>query len=117
MKKDLEPQDQRVDALMELIISIYGSERVVLKASKLGALNLLRSSRLSQQILGLQRLIFEDPTLKDPPEEESIPGLLEELEEELAGQLAKRSLEESIEKKVRRKVEERHEEYLQDIKN
>lgn len=116
MGKEPEPRNQRIDALMELIISIYGSEKIVLKASKLGALTLLRSSKPRQRVLGLQRLILEDPTLKDPPEEESIPGLLEELEEELAGQLARRSLEESINQKVRRKVEERHEEYLQDIK-
>lgn len=117
IKKDPGSRDQRIDALLELIINIYGSEKVVLKASKLGALTLLRSSKLPQQVLGLQRLIFEDPTLKDPPEEEFIPGLLEELEDELAGQLARRSLEESIEQKVRRKVEERHEEYLQEIKS
>ncbi len=116
VKKYPGSRDQRIDALLELIINIYGSEKVVLKASKLGALALLRSEKLSQQVLGLQRLIFEDPTLKNPPEEGLISGLLEELEDKLAGQLAKRSLEESIEQKVRRKVEERHEEYLQEIK-
>ncbi len=115
--KDPEPRNQQVNAILELIVNIYGSEKMVLKANKLGALTLLRSPKLSQRVLGLQKIILDDPTLKDPPEDKIIPGLLEELEDVLAGQLARRSLEESIEQKARRKVEERHEEYLQDIKS
>ena len=115
--KDLGSEDRRVDALLELFFNIYGHEKMILKASKLGALNLLRSAKVPRQVLGLQRLILEDPTLKEPPAKKLIPGVLEELEDELATQLARRSLEKSIEQKVRRKVEERHEEYLREIKS
>lgn len=107
---------KRVDALVELITSIYGSEKLVLKAGKLDALTLIRSRSLSRRLLGLQRIILENPALQDPPPGAAIPEVLEELEGVLADQLARRSLEESIEQKVRDRVEERHEEYLQEIK-
>lgn len=107
---------QQLNALIELINDIYGTEKMVLKAGKLEALSLIRSRKPEQQLLGLQRLIFENPTLKEAPSEQQIPGAIEELEEILAEVLARRSLEESIDFKIKERIEERHEEYMQDIK-
>lgn len=116
-KKNFSPSPQKqVSALLDMVGKIYGSEKLVLRAGKLDALTLIRSRDLPSQLLGLQRLILEDPTLKDPPPEEQIPGVLQQLEDLLADLLARRSLEDSIEQKVRARVEERHEEYLQEIK-
>lgn len=109
------PQRQ-IGALLDLVGRIYGKEKLVLRAGKMDAIGLLHSQDLASQILGLQRLILEDPTLKTPPAVEEIPGVLGELEDLLADLLARRSLEDSIEQKVRVRIEERHEEYLDEIR-
>lgn len=113
VKKNDFPQ---INALIELINDIYGTEKMVLKAGKMEALSLIRSRKPDQQLLGLQRLIFENPTLNNPTPEKQIPSVIEEMKEVLASLLARRSLEESIEHKIKERVEERHEEYLQEIK-
>ncbi len=107
---------RQLNALLELVNDIYGTEKMVLKAGKLEALSLIRSHKPELQLLGLQRLIYENPTIKEIPSEQQIPGLIEELEDVLAEILARRSLEESIEHKIKTRIEERHEEYMQEIK-
>jgi ATP-dependent Lon protease len=113
MKMELQRQ---LNALIDMVNDIYGTEKMVLKAGKLEALALIRSRKPAQRLLGLQRLILENPTLADPPPEENIPAVIAELEEILAERLARRSLEESLEHKIKMRIEERHEDYLQEIK-
>ncbi|MCL6480060.1 MAG: ATP-dependent protease, Lon family, partial [Peptococcaceae bacterium] len=58
------PQNQltrQVNALYGMISSIYGSDKLVLRAGKLNALQLMRSERLEDRVLALQKLVFEDP--------------------------------------------------------
>lgn len=117
MELDRNKQCQRqLNALIELVNDIYGTEKMVLKAGKLEALALIRSRKPARQLLGLQRLILENPTLNEAPPEDQIPRAIEELEEVLAELLARRSLEESLEQKIKLRIEERHEEYMQEIK-
>jgi len=106
----------QIGALIKLVNDIYGTEKMVLKAGKMEALSLLRSNKPERQLLGLQRLIFENPTLQEETSEKQISGVIEELKEALSELLARRSLEESIEGKVKKRIEERHEEYMQEIK-
>ncbi|HPU00573.1 MAG: ATP-dependent protease, Lon family [Firmicutes bacterium] len=111
------PQHQkRLSALLEQVNRIYGTEKMVLKAGKLGALSLLRSRDPSRQLLGLQRLLLENPTLSDLPTAERFPQVFAELEEALAGLMARRSLEESLEQKIRERLEKQHDELLMEIK-
>ncbi|WP_428845477.1 Lon family ATP-dependent protease [Azotosporobacter soli] len=107
---------RRVTALYGLYSALIGPEKVILKAGKLDALTLMRSEKLSERVLGLQRLVFEDPTLAALPSKEEVPPLLDELEDELADMLARRNLEERMERKVNERMEERHQEYIREIK-
>ena len=77
---------------------------------------MIHSRKPARQLLGLQRLVFENPTLSDLPTEEQFPEAFTELEEALADLLARRSLEESLEYKIKERLEEQHEEYLLEIK-
>jgi ATP-dependent Lon protease len=106
----------RVDAFYELLAHIYGADKLILKATKLEALALLRSRNLRKKVLGLQKVLFEDPTLDKIPSLLEIPSILKELEEHAAHILARRSLEESIEQKINLKLQERHEEYIREVK-
>ncbi|WP_094606651.1 Lon protease [Sporomusa silvacetica DSM 10669] len=107
---------RQVAALYGLYTGVLGAEKVVLKAGKLGALDLMRSARLDERVLALQKLVFEDPTLDQLPALENIPEILNEIEDELADLCARRTVEDRIEKKIAEKMEERHQEYVQEIR-
>ncbi len=107
---------RQIAALFGLLASIYGSERLVLKAGKLGALQEMRSDQSTERISALQKLVYEDPTIASP-EEEDIPRIIEEIQDELADLLARKSVEETIEKRIAEKMQEKHEEYVRDIRS
>ncbi|MDF2500568.1 MAG: lon [Anaerosporomusa subterranea] len=118
-EKVVSPDDglkRRVTSLYSLYSSVIGPEKVVLKAGKLDALELIRSQDLAERVLGLQKLVFEDPTVEKIPSRSDIPAILDEVEDELADMLARREVEERIEKKIADKMEERHQEYVREIK-
>ncbi len=108
---------RRVNALQEIIMQIYGPERLILRAGKLQALKLLRSQLVGERVLALQKLIMEDPALVHVPDEKDIPPILDQLEDELADLLARRALEDDLEKRIADRMQERHEEYVKDIRN
>lgn len=107
---------KQVAALYSLLASIYGTDRLVMKAGKVDALHLMRSENLAERVLGLERLTFDSPSLERLPVPEEIPGILARVEEELADLLARKAVEERIERRVSEKMQERHEEYLQEIR-
>lgn len=107
---------RRVTALFEMLANLVGSDKLVLKAGKLDALKLMRSSKISNRILALQRLAFEDPTIDRAPTPAQYAGAIAAVEEELADLIAHRTVEDSIEKKVGAKMAQRHQDYIKDLK-
>ncbi|MDS1030558.1 Lon family ATP-dependent protease [Bacillota bacterium LX-D] len=109
-------EDRQVAALFRVLCNVYGTDRLVLKASKLEALDLLRSKDLADKVLALQKIVYEDPTLDQIPVQEEIPVILEEIEDEIANDMARRVVEDKLDAKIAEKMQERHEEYIQEIK-
>lgn len=107
---------RQVNALYGLVANLYGSDKLVLRAGKLNALQLMRSVRLEERVLALQKLVFEDPTYETIPSVEQIPAILEQIEEEIADIIAKRTIEEDLEKKINEKLQRRHNDYVREIK-
>jgi ATP-dependent Lon protease len=107
---------RRVTALYDILGELYGPDQLVLRASKLEALDLLRSPRLAERVLGLQRLVYDDPTLDQVPAAREIPRVLAAIEDALADLVARRSVEEQLERKVAERMQQRHEEYLQELR-
>ena len=107
---------RQVNALYGLVSNLYGSDKLVLRAGKLNALQLMRSDLLEERVLALQKLIFEDPTLDTVPSQEEIPEILQQLEEEIADTIARRTVEDDIERKVNEKLQLRHEDYVREIR-
>lgn len=107
---------RQVAAVFGMYSGIVGPEKVVLKAGKLGALHLMKSEKLPERVLALQKLVYEDPTIDQAPSHQDIPAILAEIEDELADIMARRVVEEKIEKKINEKMEERHQEYIKEIK-
>lgn len=112
----VEPIDHDIDALYDILIDIEGADRLVLKASKLEALTLIRSNNRNQRILGLQKIVYENPTLDKLPKDDEIPTLLKEMMDYLANIMARRSFEDELEKRISAKMEENHQDYIFDIK-
>lgn len=106
----------RVAALYSILGEIYGAERLVLRASKLGVLEAMQSGNLPEQVLALQKLIQGDPTLEKMPQARQIPKVLRRLEDALAQIVARRVVEDDLEKKINEKIQERQDQYLQDMK-
>lgn len=107
---------RRVGALFSVLSEVYGPERLVVKAGKLEALTLMRSSRLADRVVALQRLVSDDPTIHRPPAEAEIPRVLSEIEDELADLVAQRRVEEDLERKVAERMNRRQDDYLQEIR-
>lgn len=108
--------EKQVAAFYDILCDIYGPERVVLKANKLEALELIRSRILAERVLGLQKLVLEDPTLDRVPDEQEIPEVLAELEAAVADVVAYRALEDRLERLIAEKMQEKHEEYFREVK-
>jgi len=116
---NLESEDflrRRVGAMFGFLASIYGPEKLVLKAGKLGALAGMKSKDVLQQVVALQKVVYEDPTIQSSPAMDEIPEILESCEEEIAEHIARQSIEDEIEERVSRKLQEKHEDYVREIK-
>lgn len=107
---------RRINAIIQILGDLYGREKLVLRAGKLEALDLMESKDPAEQILALQRILREDPTLEEVPKEDQILDALDVLEEQVADLLVRRNIEERLEQRVAEKMQERHEEYVRDLK-
>lgn len=108
--------ERQIDGLLNLISNILGSDKMVLKATKLGALKFLRSEKLPEKVLALKRLVYEDPTMNLTEQDSDLSQFVDIMEEKIAEMIARRSLEEQLEQRVAQKMQERHEEYINEVK-
>jgi len=105
-----------VTALYEMLSSVVGQDKLVLRAGKVGALKMMRSSSLPDRLCALQRLVFEDPTVERATTRAQQRKAIGEIEETMASLIAQKSVEDEIERRVNSKMNERHHEYLKDLK-
>jgi len=113
---DEEEWRREIDALYVLLSSYYGTDKLILKASRLEALKLMRSDQLVERAAGLRKIVSDDPTLQQIPKLQEIPQILDEIEDQIAELIAKRSVKERLERVVAVKMQERHEDYVKEIK-
>ncbi len=76
----------------------------------------MRSQNLPDRLCGLQRLVFEDPTLERATTRGAQRKVVGEIEEAMADVIAQRHAEDAIERRVNEKMAERHQEYVKDLK-
>jgi ATP-dependent Lon protease len=113
---DEDEWSREVESLYVLLSNYYGTDKLVLKASKLEALGLMRSELLAERVAGLQKIVAENPTTLKIPKLQEVPQILDEIEEQIAELIARRSVEERLERVVLEKMQERHEDYVKEIK-
>ena len=107
---------RQVAALYEILAGALGKDKVIMRAGKLGALKMMRSSAVGERVLGLQRLVFEDPTLERVPAPGAYRKAIAEIEDALADIVAQRTVEDEVERRVNEKMVHRHAEYVRDLK-
>jgi ATP-dependent Lon protease len=108
---------RQIKVLFGLLANIYGAEKLVVKAGKLDALTGMRSDVLEEQVVALQKLAFEDPTIERSPARKDIPRIIERVQDQLADMIARKWVEDRIERKIAERMQERHDDYVREIKN
>ncbi len=107
---------RKAEALGGVLTSLFGQERLLKRAERVGARVMLTSRQLGRRVLGLQRIVYEDPSLNAIPREAEIPAILEDLQERIADLMARKSIEDEIERRVADRMKERQDEYLRAIR-
>lgn len=105
-----------VSALYEMLASVIGQDKLVLRAGKVSALKMMRSQNLSDRLCALARLVFEDPTIERTSTRAQQRKAIAEIEEALADLMAQKTVGDAIERRVSEKMNARHQEYLKDLK-
>ncbi len=105
-----------VSALYDMLASVIGPEKLVLRAGKVSALKMMRSANLPDRLCALARLVHEDPTLERVTSRTEQRKVIADIEEAMADLMAHKTVEDAIERKIGAKMNERHQEYLKDLK-
>jgi ATP-dependent Lon protease len=107
---------REVAALYDVLADALGTEKVVMRAGKLGTLKEMRSPAIPDRLLALQRIVFEDPSLETRPAKAQYKKIIAEIEDRLADLVAQRTVGDQIEAKINAKMVQRHNEYLRELK-
>lgn len=105
----------QVENLYQSLDSLYGTQGLVLRASKLDAIDLIKSERLEEKILGLHRILAEDPTINELKFHGNLEQETAYLEELLAEESARRSVEAEWQKRIQEKVDQNYQVYVRDL--
>ena len=104
------------EAIFAMCASIWGPDKLVLRANKFGALDLIQSQKPEDRVLALQRMVMQDPTFDKKPELDEIPAILEAIVNEMADHIARRNLEDKMEQKINKKMEEKHQDFVREMR-
>jgi ATP-dependent Lon protease len=107
---------REIAVLYDVLADALGTEKVVMRAGKLGTLKEMRSQAIPDRLLALQRLVFEDPSLETRPAKAQYKKVIGEIEDKLADLVAQRTVGDQIEAKINAKMVQRHQEYLRELK-
>lgn len=104
----------RVDQLYTQLDKIYGTQKLIVKASKLDAVELMNSPRLDAKVLALQKLL-EDPTIEVLPSEETMAGTITRLERLIVDLSVRKAIEEQLQHRINQKMNEKYKDYVREI--
>ncbi|MEA1961572.1 MAG: Lon family ATP-dependent protease [Bacillota bacterium] len=106
----------KIEKLIAQLKAYYGNTEFMLMASKLEAAELIQADAMDMKILGLLRIMQQDPTLNQLPVETKLELIFNQLEEKLVDLLARRAVEQSLQVEIQKKMEENYKQYVQEVK-
>lgn len=104
----------KIENLYRNLDSLYGTQGLILRASKLDAIELVNSEDLAERLLGLHRILAEDPTVKEL-KHATLDQETAYLEDLLAGESARRVVEAEMQRRIQEKVDQNYQVYVRDI--
>ncbi|MBQ7567781.1 Lon family ATP-dependent protease, partial [bacterium] len=107
---------RRLDILFHILAQLYGPDKLVLKARKAGVVRQVKSSRVGERLLALERLIFEDATLSSIPSKEEYEEVFDRCKNELANIVARRTVEMELDQKVAMRMRDRQNEFAEEMR-
>ncbi|MEN6324839.1 MAG: Lon family ATP-dependent protease [Syntrophomonas sp.] len=106
----------RIECLYKNLANIYGTQGLILRASKLEAIDLMSSSRQEDRIIALERILQENPGIVSLNENEDLAAIIERLEDRVADDYARKNIEEKIQQRIQEKMDQKYSDYIRDIK-
>lgn len=106
----------KVKALIALLNTVMGVKTVIVKAGKCNALELLHSEDVIEQMLGLGRLLKENPNLENWPQPGALQEGLDELEDAFAELQARKLVEKEMDNRIEAMLQERHDTYVEEMR-
>ena len=112
-----EQLETKIAALFALLSDLYSTDNLLVKAGKLDILDDLDSDEINQQLIALQKIVLDNPTLDNLPSSNNAKlELVDKLEEELVAQQSQKLAKEKIEEKINDKLAEKEQEYLKKLR-
>lgn len=108
---------REVRALWDRAREIYGPERLVLMAAKVGVLSMMRSSDLRQQVTALLRVLEQRPATPVEGAEEELGALVARAEERIADEVARKRVRDEIERQVHQRMQRQQARYLEELRH
>lgn len=106
----------RIESIYKKLDAIYGTQGLIMRASKFDAIDLMSSISLQDRIVALRRILKENPTINDKVGEKQTPALVSELEELLVQIYARRKVEDELENRIQERMDQKYSDYVRDIK-
>ncbi|MGM0501456.1 MAG: Lon family ATP-dependent protease [Bacillota bacterium] len=109
--------ETKITALFALLSDVFTIDDLLVKAGKLDVLEFLESDNPKQQLIALQKIVYDNPTLDQIPSDlNSKLDLVADLEDELTNQLATKLAKEELEEKINTKLAQKEKEYLKQLR-
>lgn len=105
----------KIESIYRSLDQLYGTQGLILRASRLDAIDLMSSANPYDRILALKRVLWEDPTFTAPESDEDLEYTLMEIEDRIAEKLARKAVEEDLQQRIQDKMNEKYNDYLRDI--
>lgn len=105
----------KIESIYKSLDQLYGTQGLILRASRLDAIDLMSSQNPHDRILALKRVLWEDPTFTAPESDEDWEHTLMEIEDRIAEKLARKAVEEDLQQRIQDKMNEKYNDYLRDI--
>ena len=106
----------RIMGISDILKKILGAEQFTARAKQLRAADLLNSPEIGEQILALERIVYNNPAIDQVKPAKQYALAIDALEQTLAEIVARRKVEESIDKQVQEVLQERQQKYVKDIR-
>ncbi|MDQ7827376.1 MAG: Lon family ATP-dependent protease [Armatimonadota bacterium] len=106
---------RQVQALYGVLASVYGQEALAARAAETQSDALMRSPRLRDRILALQRLVGHDGQTP-PADEADLSAALEAVEDRVADLIARKNLTAELERRVQERLEEQRQALIRELR-